>query len=201
VCVLSGCGFCRIVSMVCFLHLIPVFADSYTLQWRENSEDDLSGYRVYWGQHSGTYTSSVDVGKKTSYILDDIREDTPYYIAVTALDYWGNESRFSREVKILSGQVLDLPDKIELSENYPNPFNPGTSFDLSLPSDTSVEMVLYNSVGQKIRTLVSEKYQAGYHVVSWDGFDENGQQVSAGVYYCRIFLGNKMLMRRLLLLR
>jgi hypothetical protein len=186
----------RVALIFCVLSVGHVLADSYTLQWNENSEQDLSGYRVYWGQLSGTYTFSVDVGKNTSYIFDDIREDTPNYIAVTALDYWGNESGYSAEVKIVSGQVYNLPEEIELSENYPNPFNPGTSFNVSLPADRFIEMIIYNAVGQKIKTLVSAKYQAGYHVLSWDG-----QQVASDVYYCRFSVGNKLLTRRLLLLR
>ena len=201
VCGRSGCGFCRIIVTICFLHTVSLVADSYTIEWNENSEGDLSGYRVYWGQLSGTYTFSVDVGKNTSYVFDNIGKDTPYYIAVTALDYWGNESRYSGEVKIVSGQVSYLPDKIELSENYPNPFNPGTSFNVSLPSERFIEMTIYNAVGQKIKTLVSAKYQAGYHVMSWDGSGEDGQQLAAGVYYCRLEVGNKLLTRRLLLLR
>jgi hypothetical protein len=71
-----------------------------TITWQSNVEPDLSGYRVYIGSSSGVYTSNVNVGNVTSYLVTGI---TPiqrwYYFAVTAYDTTGNESAFSSEVR------------------------------------------------------------------------------------------------------
>ncbi len=67
--------------------------------------------------------------------------------------------------------------------NYPNPFNPSTTFSYSLANESNVTLTLFNIKGQKIRTLVSEEQNAGLHQVNWDGTDEQGKKVSTGIYF------------------
>jgi rhodanese-related sulfurtransferase len=62
----------------------------------------------------------------------------------------------------------DYPGKFELYKNYPNPFNPTTNINYELQITNYVELSIYNSLGQKIITLVSEKQEAGYHQIEWD---------------------------------
>ncbi len=76
-----------------------------------------------------------------------------------------------------------LPDRFALHQNYPNPFNPETSIRYDLPAATQVTIQLYNLTGQLVRTLVSGELAAGVHVVRWDGRDDHGQRVAAGVYF------------------
>ncbi len=79
-----------------------------------------------------------------------------------------------------------LPQHFSLSQNYPNPFNPQTSIRYALPQDAQVKLVIYNVLGQKIKTLVDEFQSAGHKVVWWDGKDERGDQVASGVYFYRL---------------
>ncbi|MFZ0391366.1 MAG: S8 family serine peptidase, partial [Calditrichia bacterium] len=74
--------------------------------------------------------------------------------------------------------VDNLPLKYELGRNYPNPFNPSTSIHFALPETQEVYLEIYNMLGQKIRTLLSERYAAGYHQAVWDGRNDLGQAVS-----------------------
>ncbi|MCP4255409.1 MAG: DUF5011 domain-containing protein [Candidatus Scalindua sp.] len=69
-----------------------------TLSWNANIETDLAGYKVYYGNTSGSYATNVDVGNQTSYTLSGLVGGQTYYIAITAYDSTGNESPFSSEV-------------------------------------------------------------------------------------------------------
>ncbi len=82
-------------------------------------------------------------------------------------------------------QVMVIDD-FQLNQNYPNPFNPVTSIDYSLNNSAVVSMTVYNTLGQKIKTLVNTKVQAGNHSVVWNGTDDYNQNVGSGIYYCQI---------------
>ena len=70
-----------------------------------------------------------------------------------------------------------LPDKIFLHQNYPNPFNPVTLIKYDIPYQAKVEITIYNLLGEKVATLVSEVQKAGYHSVTW-----NANNMASGVY-------------------
>ncbi len=98
-------------------------------------------------------------------------------------------------------QVGDVPKKFGLSPNYPNPFNPSTEIVFELPRFSKVELVVYNQVGQKIRTLVDGKKRAGRYVVKWDGRDDNGRIVPGGIYVCKMVAGDFSAHTKMLFLR
>jgi len=97
---------------------------------------------------------------------DDPTNDTlsitlPVYLEVTGVE-----------------QLENLVREFRLFQNHPNPFNPKTVINYELPITNDVELSIYNVLGQKVITLVSEKQKAGHHQVEWDasGFP-------SGVYY------------------
>jgi hypothetical protein len=73
-----------------------------------------------------------------------------------------------------------------LGQNRPNPFTASTSIRYQLSAPGAVTLSVYNVAGQKVRTLVSGKQQAGAHEVNWNGRNGAGRQLSAGVYFCRL---------------
>jgi hypothetical protein len=94
-----------------------------------------------------------------------------------------------------------LPTKYALTQNYPNPFNPTTSINLSVPTSGMVDAVVYNVVGQKVRTLVSSELSAGYYTLTWDGLSEQGTPVTSGVYFCQVKAGTFSSSIKMLLLK
>lgn len=78
-----------------------------------------------------------------------------------------------------------IPRDYHLS-NYPNPFNSDTRISYSIPNSGWIELTIYNSMGQKIRTLINEYKTSGNHTISWDGRDENGQIVASGMYLSQL---------------
>lgn len=79
------------------------------------------------------------------------------------------------------------PSGTALLGNYPNPFNPHTSIRFNIADPTGdYDLSIYNSRGQKIRTLHNGKLQAGLHVLNWDGRDQHSRPVCSGVYFYRL---------------
>ena len=76
----------------------PALSANVTLAWNPNMEEDLAGYRIYYGTGDGDYNYTVDVGNQTEYTVTDLEEGLPYYFAATAYDLAGNESDYSNEV-------------------------------------------------------------------------------------------------------
>ena len=76
-----------------------------------------------------------------------------------------------------------IPSGFVLSSNYPNPFNPSTSFTFTLPVDKRVTVRIYDMMGRLVRTLVNDEfYSAGTHQATWDGRNEANLQVASGTY-------------------
>ena len=113
-------------------------------------------------------------------------------------------------MRILSGANLAvstfddviLPSDYKLSPNYPNPFNPSTSFTFTLPLDKRVSVHIYDILGRRIRTLVhDELYTAGTHQVTWNGRSDTGTPAASGTYLYTLEYGNFRLSRTMLLVK
>lgn len=106
--------------------------------------------------------------------------------------------------QLLEGTVTDVtnprqvrvPMQFLLSYAFPNPFNPSTTIRYGLPKRSQVTVTVYNTLGQKVATLVQGEKEAGYHEVKFDGTG-----LSSGVFFCRLQAGDFVKTRRLVLLR
>ena len=76
-----------------------------------------------------------------------------------------------------------IPTEVNLSQNYPNPFNPTTRIDYSVVSDGHMTLNVYDITGRLVSTLVDGYVDSGYHSAMWDGIDNNGKVVAAGIYF------------------
>jgi hypothetical protein len=92
------------------------------------------------------------------------------------------------------------PIAFQLNQNYPNPFNPGTVISYQLPRAAAAQLVIYNSIGQRIRTLVDDFQELGSHAVIWDGRDDDGRALASGVYIYRLTAGSFSEARKMVLI-
>ncbi len=106
------------------------------------------------------------------------------------------------------GTVVGIADDFEkaplsyrLKQNYPNPFNPETRIYFQIPNAQQVEIMVYNILGQRVRTLVQNHFNAGQHVVNWDGRNDAGQRVTSGVYIYRIKAGEFIDSKKMLMVK
>ncbi|NIR64214.1 MAG: T9SS type A sorting domain-containing protein [candidate division Zixibacteria bacterium] len=139
------------------------------------------GYFDTWA-----FAHHVAVTGSLAYVADD--EDGLYIIRNDLLTW-------------VSPPTTNKPNQFILSQNYPNPFNPETIIRYQLPTNSKVQLTIYNLLGQKVRTLVNDKQQNGIYEVIWDGRNEFGQEVSSGIYIYRLKIDNQVASRKMVLLR
>lgn len=96
-----------------------------------------------------------------------------------------------------------IPSRFLLAQNTPNPFNARTTIRYEVPILTPVRIVVYNLLGQPIRTLVDGVQEPGSHVVQWDGKDHHGRDVASGVYFYHLSAENGWItqVKRMILVR
>jgi len=96
---------------------------------------------------------------------------------------------------------IKLNETYSLFQNYPNPFNPTTTIQYQLPIAEYVEISIYNTLGQRIRTLLKKWQLAGRYQVIWNGKDDKGRPVASGVYVYQIKAGDFVKARKMVLMR
>lgn len=165
------------------------------LNWATATETNNFGFEVERNNGNGIWEKAGFVkGKGTTTERNDYSftdEGIPagrYQYRLKQMDNDGTAS-FSEVVNI----DLTLPDKFALDQNYPNPFNPSTIIRFSLPVSEMVSLVVYNSSGEKVETLLNKQMEAGYHSLLFDA-----SRLSSGIYLCELRAGkfvsvNKML--------
>ena len=158
-----------------------------TWEWDFNNDGVIDSYQQnpeYTYQDTGLYTVKLTIHYGP---IEDTatRED---YIHVTS------------NVGIDDDEELIKPSGIKLN-NYPNPFNPDTKIEFSVPKKGDVSLKIYNIKGQLVRTLVDEKLDAGKHSVIWWGKSDKGKDVGTGIYFYKIKAGDNTEIKRMLLLK
>lgn len=95
-----------------------------------------------------------------------------------------------------------LPTVNSLSQNFPNPFNPGTRISFTLARKSHVKLVVYNVLAQEIKTLADNEFEAGGpYYEEWDGKDNNGHMVASGVYFYKLVTDGFSEARRMVLMK
>ena len=93
------------------------------------------------------------------------------------------------------------PMNFTLEQNYPNPFNPTTTIEYSIAKAQNVRLVIYNALGQKVRTLVNGVQSAGTHRFIWNGKNERGLNVPSGLYFYRLEGDHQVVTKKMILIR
>ncbi len=115
-----------------------------------------------------------------------IRKTQPIDLAIAELSLFKQEMMAPAKT-----EVKTLPTSFTLAQNFPNPFNPNTVINFELPEPSKVNINLCNESGQLVRTLVNSEMTAGRHSVRWNGRNQSGKIVAAGVYFYRIVVKDR----------
>ncbi|TET21473.1 MAG: T9SS type A sorting domain-containing protein [Candidatus Stahlbacteria bacterium] len=114
-----------------------------------------------------------------------------WFLHVVVVDQQGNACRFINIVPGLSvvpgpnQQGMIIPN-FYLAQNDPNPFSSKTDIAFSIPTKSVVDVSVYNTVGQKVITLIHGTLEPGTHSVTWNGRDEQGRKLGNGIYICEL---------------
>ena len=91
---------------------------------------------------------------------------------------------------------------LRLHQNVPNPFNPTTQIRLDVPDGgADVQVVVYDVTGRELRTLVRGRLAEGTHVLTWDGKNDEGNNLPSGIYFCRLTSGTTLNVKKMVLLK
>ena len=97
--------------------------------------------------------------------------------------------------------IAGRPDGIVLRQNHPNPFATSTTIRFTLPSQSDVSVRIFDALGREVRSLHRTTAHTGQNLITWDGLDNSGAAVPAGMYICLLRAGNKVGTRSMLLAR
>lgn len=98
-------------------------------------------------------------------------------------------------------EVISVPNNFGLEQNYPNPFNPSTTIRYTLKENSKVSLIIYNTLGQVVKTLVEKEETAGIKNITWDGMDNSGKQVASGIYIYKLKAGNSVFARKMIYIK
>ena len=117
--------------------------------------------------------------------------------------YFGTQNGiaiFDKSTTLVETQEL-FPSQYTILNNHPNPFNPSTTIEFTLPESGFATLSIYNISGQKVRDLAAGYMTAGAHSLTWDGRDDSGDAVSSGVYITRLVAGKQVAAGRMVFLK
>lgn len=164
--------------------------NQWVKQWRWDYTYDANGALSQW-MASVWMESGWTLGNSLVFgIVDSLKNEYWFY------DTYGvklHQRTIQTGVELANGQV---PEAYTLFQNYPNPFNPTTTVRYALPKRSHTTLTVFNTLGQRVATLVNGEVEAGHHVVQF-----NGSGLASGVYFYRLQAGSYTQARTLSLIR
>lgn len=94
-----------------------------------------------------------------------------------------------------------VPEIFQLGENFPNPFNPETTIPYSLSEDGPTHMSILDLKGREVTTLINTIKSRGHYEISWNGFNNEGFEAPAGIYFCQLKAGSQSAIQKILLVK
>ncbi len=153
---------------------------------------------------NGIATRFLNPGRyKIANILVDGRRDVNFEVekVVLANEYGFNINKRGQMVSgVQDNRKYEIP-RFYLREKGPNPFRNSITFEFSVPVAGNVEVSIYNQLGQRVRTLFNGYKSQGFGRLNWDGTDEKGVKVSAGVYFCKLETDYGTLVKKMVLMK
>ncbi len=154
----------------------------------------------------GTTSSYTDY----EYIDKFVQPNSTYEYRLADVDYNGIVTyHATRSVTVENASFALKVGKFTVLPSYPNPFNPSTTIRYNIPNNviasgakqSHVYIAIYNISGKLVTTLVNKEQSAGWHAINWNGTNNLGEQVPAGIYLSKITSGSKVQTTKLMLLR
>ena len=155
---------------------------------------------------SGVEYSVLDSTTSTTFSDSLVKPGFTYYYYVTFSNGESESlpsdtvSAVVEPITLLDKESL-LPETYGMFQNYPNPFNPSTTIRYQMPDAGEVDVSVYNLLGEKIITLVSEYQVAGRYRIEWTGLNESGNHLPSGLYFYQIRSGSFRKTMKMILIR
>jgi hypothetical protein len=138
----------------------------------------------------------IDAGIQDAIIIYNDGRDTIYVPAMAYLGDAPDMGAFEFDPSGIIEEQTPLPRKFALHQNYPNPFNPVTTISFDIPQACRVKLELYNSLGQKLQTVINKNMAAGHHLIRFDG-----SGLASGLYFYKLEAGEFDGIKKMLLVK
>ncbi len=185
------------------------------LEWVTESEVENMGFNLYRAVSGDTLAPSRKSFVKLnaelipgagnsntrhtySYLDQNRTIGLTYWYLLEDVSYSG-QIRTHSPIRIYN--AVYTPGKFQLSQNYPNPFNPSTTIPFNLEKPARVKVEIINVQGQVVKTVTDRYYTSGEYTLTWDGTSDRGNLMGSGVYYYRLTAGNRIEIKKMILLR
>jgi len=166
--------------------------EEFLLLWTDDSEDQgllhidvlLSTTGGDLGLYMQDTTTAVDI---INYSIQ--APDIAYAREEDGSDSWlyMNPTPGLSNTTIMNVEENELyPISFTISQNYPNPFNPNTTINYELFNDSKVNIEVFDISGRTVKELINDHHNIGKYTIDWNAVDDNGQKVSAGLYFYSI---------------
>ncbi len=176
--------------------------DKITLSWETATEKNNAGFDIERSADKKNFTKIGNIQgkgttteKNTYTYVDKISAGGKFYYRLKQIDFNGTFT-YSNVLEISA-----LPTVFSLSQNYPNPFNPSTTIKFQLPQKERVVLEIYNTLGERVKTLVDDIKEPGFYESKWDGTNNNNINVATGVYIYRIMAGKFVMAKKMMFLK
>jgi hypothetical protein len=154
------------------------------LKWNTSTEKNSASFEVQkkqantetWNKIASVKAADLSNSPKYYSYTDKNAASGKYNYRLKMLD---NDGTFNYS-KVVNVDIA-APTNFELSQNYPNPFNPSTKISYALPFESNVKLIIYNSIGEKIKELVNSLQSGGYYELTFDA-----KSLSSGIYFYTI---------------
>ncbi len=172
------------------------------LAWETRSETDNQGFYVLKAdKKQGPFVPVGHFVKSNPKGVYKITDNTPnsgetWFYRLEDLQTDGK--RFTHDIIRVDPP---LPEKYAVQQNHPNPFNPETTIRFEMPEPADIGLAVFDVLGRHVRTLVRDNKKPGYHVVKWDGCNNEGVPVAAGVYYYVLKTPDRRFVKKMVLVR
>ncbi len=180
-----------------------IIGSTVKLTWATATEVNNYGFEVE--RKVGSLQSTVGNFEKIDFVNGNGNSNSPK--SYSFVDDKISKGKYSYRLKQIDNdgkfeysKVIEVDlggsKEFELSQNYPNPFNPATTIRFSLPEAGNVKLILYNILGQEIKTLINEFKESGVHSINFNASDLN-----SGLYIYKLESGSFTQTRKMTLLK
>ncbi len=187
-----------------FLNPLPVELTTFTatlnknnivLNWETATELNNYGFDIQFSNDNIKWNKLDFVeGHGNSNTTNHYSYTTQYkakYFRLKQIDIDGS-FEYSDKVEV----AIEKPQQFEVAQNYPNPFNPTTTISFMLPAQENVKVIIYNSLGEVVKTLVDDNLAAGVYKYNFDA-----SSLGSGIYFYKIVAGENIQTRKMMLLK
>lgn len=192
---------------------IPYENNSILLQWATASEVENAGFEIWKRSSSHSQNNwekiaylegagNTNMTTEYRFIDSKVEPGIAYDYELYSVNFNGVKERVGILQGIIIGKDDQVPTRLTLYPNYPNPFNQSTVIRYYLPEAGTVELTIYDANGRNVYKYRSTNQSAGFHSFYWNGKDMSQKAVSSGVYFYQLSVpGKSPLVRKMMLTR